>query len=53
MAQPFRDLGRTAMARLLAQLDGATGDGDSMLPVELVTRGSCGCPDPAGGEVSR
>jgi LacI family transcriptional regulator len=62
MAQPFAELGRTAVARLLERIgDGTTGGSgmdaaaagsdDSMLAVELVRRGSCGCDDPPGGGV--
>lgn len=52
MAQPFADFGQTAMDRLLALMDGAPVE-SSVLPVRLVARGSCGCPDPPGGEVDR
>ncbi len=49
MAQPFAEIGRTAMARLLDRLDDPQADSaDSLLPVRLVTRGSCGCDDPPG-----
>jgi len=62
MAQPFAELGRTAVARLLERIgDGTTGgvsrddaaaaSDDSMVAVELVRRGSCGCDDPPGGGV--
>lgn len=51
MAQPFADLGRTAVSRLLALMDGPdTGPEVSTLPVSLLVRGSCGCPDPPGGD---
>ncbi|MER5886774.1 LacI family DNA-binding transcriptional regulator [Streptomyces sp. NPDC001941] len=50
MRQPFEELGRTAVQRLLARIKDphapATRD---VLPVSLLARGSCGCPDPAGG----
>ncbi len=46
MAQPFAALGRAAVAHLLAQPAGPT----DVLPVALVKRGSCGCPDPPGGD---
>ncbi|MEV4539503.1 LacI family DNA-binding transcriptional regulator [Asanoa sp. NPDC049518] len=46
MAQPFADLGRAAVAHLLTQPAGPT----DVLPVVLVKRGSCGCPDPPGGD---
>lgn len=55
MAQPFAELGRTAVARLLASIETAgaqdaedVGDAGSdpvVLSVALVARGSCGCPD--------
>lgn len=52
MTQPFRELGRVAMARLLAHMAGAdTEAGSSVLPVELAVRGSCGCADPPGGDL--
>ncbi|WP_063978435.1 MULTISPECIES: LacI family DNA-binding transcriptional regulator [unclassified Kitasatospora] len=51
MRQPVEDLGRTAIARLLDRMKAPdlpiTRD---ILPVTLLARGSCGCPDPAGGE---
>jgi LacI family transcriptional regulator len=48
MAQPFAALGRAAVAHLLAQPAGPT----DVLPVALVKRGSCGCPDPPGGDLT-
>lgn len=51
MAQPFTDLGRRAIAALLDRLAGADASAhEEVLPVRLVARGSCGCPDPPGGE---
>ena len=51
MAQPFTELGRTAVARLIDRMDGPSDDPlVSVLPVRLIARGSCGCPDPPGGE---
>ncbi|MFC7309626.1 LacI family DNA-binding transcriptional regulator [Streptomyces monticola] len=54
MRQPFEELGRTAVRRLLARIrdpdQAATRD---VLPVTLLARGSCGCPEPAGGEPQR
>ncbi|WP_345629811.1 LacI family DNA-binding transcriptional regulator [Rugosimonospora acidiphila] len=51
MAQPFGQLGQTAVARLLDQMDDPEADPHiSVLPVTLVARGSCGCPDPPGGD---
>jgi LacI family transcriptional regulator len=52
MAQPFDLLGQTAVARLTQRWDAPEADSDiSVLPVSLVARGSCGCPDPPGGDV--
>lgn len=51
MAQPFADLGRAALSHLLAQIAGDASPAE-VLPVSLVARGSCGCPDPPGGEVA-
>jgi LacI family transcriptional regulator len=51
MAQPFDELGRVAVDRLLARITDPQGDsGVSVLPVHLTARGSCGCPDPPGGD---
>ena len=51
MAQPFTDLAHTALARLLERIDDRDADPyGSVLPVSLVARGSCGCPDPPGGD---
>ncbi|GBQ02648.1 LacI family DNA-binding transcriptional regulator [Streptomyces spongiicola] len=51
MRQPFEELGRSAVEWLLAKI------ADPALPVQrithpttLIARGSCGCPDPVGGE---
>ena len=49
MAQPFPELGRQALAHLLAQIGGETNAAE-ILPVSLVARGSCGCPDPPGDD---
>jgi len=49
MGQPFAALGRAALAHLLAQQAGTTAPTE-VLPVTLVRRGSCGCPDPPGGD---
>ncbi|WP_207782727.1 LacI family DNA-binding transcriptional regulator [Phytoactinopolyspora limicola] len=52
MAQPFADLGKAAMAQLLERIaDPEAAVSAAVLPVELVARGSCGCPDPPGGEL--
>ncbi len=40
--QPRIDLGRIAAERLLARLSGAADEGDTILPVDLVVRGSTG-----------
>ncbi|MHA6757049.1 LacI family DNA-binding transcriptional regulator [Streptacidiphilus sp. PAMC 29251] len=51
MRQPVDDLGRTAIARLLDRMkDPDLPPSRDVLPVTLLARGSCGCPDPAGGE---
>lgn len=51
MAQPFDELARAALTSLLARLaDPDAPASVSVLPVELIARGSCGCPDPPGGE---
>jgi LacI family transcriptional regulator, galactose operon repressor len=53
MAQPFADLGKHAIARLVARMADPDAEADvSMLPVSLVARGSCGCADPAGEDLS-
>ncbi len=46
VSQPIRELGRTAATRLLDLIDSPRGSGvavQTILPVELVVRGSCGC----------
>ena len=49
MAQPFAGLGQHAIALLTARLiDPATRAEVSVLPVEILTRGSCGCVDKPG-----
>jgi LacI family transcriptional regulator len=51
MAQPFDELARAALASLLARLADPDAPASlSVLPVGLVARGSCGCPDPPGGD---
>ncbi|WP_331767897.1 LacI family DNA-binding transcriptional regulator [Embleya sp. NBC_00896] len=51
MRQPVGALGRVAMARLSARMaDPDLAPSRDVLPVHLIARGSCGCPDPAGGE---
>ncbi|HEX6682597.1 MAG TPA: LacI family DNA-binding transcriptional regulator [Candidatus Limnocylindrales bacterium] len=44
MSQPFADMGRAALTHLLDQMNGESGPAD-VLPVSLMTRGSCGCAD--------
>lgn len=52
MAQPFAELGRAGMARLLERITESAGSvAESVLPVRLATRGSCGCADPPGGDL--
>lgn len=52
MVQPFRTMGRVGMARLLERMTDGDGETDaSILPVRLAPRGSCGCPDPPGGDL--
>jgi LacI family transcriptional regulator len=53
-AQPFRELARAAVDRLLDRIADPLGDGaagTAVLAVTLVRRGSCGCDDPPGGEL--
>jgi LacI family transcriptional regulator len=51
VAQPFADIGRAAIAGLLERINRPAGRSvTAVLPVTLVRRGSCGCPDPPGGE---
>ncbi|MCY0939807.1 LacI family DNA-binding transcriptional regulator [Streptomyces antarcticus] len=52
MRQPFEELARTAVQRLLGRMkEPDLPPTRDVLPVTLLARGSCGCPDPAGGEV--
>lgn len=49
MAQPFDAIGNTAVAGLVDRITEPTIPADTtVLPVTLVARGSCGCPDPRG-----
>ncbi len=51
MVQPFTQLGRTALDRLLDRIEDPDADARTcVLPVTLLARGSCGCADPPGGE---
>jgi LacI family transcriptional regulator len=51
MMQPFAELGRQGIDVLLGRIaDPDSGPQSVVLPVALVARGSCGCPDPPGGE---
>jgi LacI family transcriptional regulator len=53
MTQPFADLGRIVVAQLLGRMEQPdAAPAVTTLPVRLVARGSCGCPDPIGGEES-
>jgi LacI family transcriptional regulator len=53
MTQPFAELGRAAVTRLLDRMDRPEAAAElTTLPVSLVARGSCGCPDPSGGAES-
>ncbi|MBK8445859.1 MAG: LacI family DNA-binding transcriptional regulator [Micropruina sp.] len=45
VAQPVRQLGRVAAARLVARIDGLPTDDCTELATTIVLRGSCGCPD--------
>jgi LacI family transcriptional regulator len=54
MAQPFTELGRQGIAALLDRIAAPHSDPrETVLPVSLVARGSCGCPDPPGGDHDR
>jgi LacI family transcriptional regulator len=49
MAQPFDAIGSTAVAGLVDRITEPAIPADTtVLPVTLVARGSCGCPDPSG-----
>jgi LacI family transcriptional regulator len=51
MRQPFDELGRSAVEWLVAKIaDPALPTQRITHPTTLVARGSCGCPDPAGGD---
>ncbi|GAA2780571.1 LacI family DNA-binding transcriptional regulator [Crossiella cryophila] len=50
VSQPIAELSRTAV-RLLLDAEDPVGK-RIVLPVSLLRRGSCGCPDPAGGGCS-
>lgn len=51
MVQPFDEIARTAMALLANRIAGGDVPSEpTVLPVSLLARGSCGCPDPPGGE---
>jgi LacI family transcriptional regulator len=57
--QPIQELGATAFDVLYSRISGTAGEADVVLPVRLIVRESCGCPQPparsaasgAGGEV--
>jgi LacI family transcriptional regulator len=49
MAQPFGDIGTTAVAGLVERISQPSTPAETtVLPVTLVARGSCGCPEPSG-----
>ncbi|MCU1644542.1 MAG: LacI family regulatory protein [Nocardia sp.] len=51
MRQPFESLGRSAVEWLLAKIaDPALAPSRITHATTLVARGSCGCPDPLGGD---
>lgn len=51
MRQPFEDLGRSAVEWLLAKIaDPELAPSRITHDTTLVARGSCGCPDPPGGD---
>ncbi|MFC7587930.1 LacI family DNA-binding transcriptional regulator [Nonomuraea antimicrobica] len=51
MRQPFDELGRSAVEWLVAKIaDRELAPRRIVHPTALVARGSCGCPDPAGGD---
>jgi LacI family transcriptional regulator, galactose operon repressor len=51
MAQPFDQLGRESLGVLLGRIDQPDqAVSRTVLPVTLVRRGSCGCPDVSGTE---
>ncbi|HEY2795900.1 MAG TPA: LacI family DNA-binding transcriptional regulator [Micromonosporaceae bacterium] len=53
MTQPFAELGRIVVAQLLARMEQPDAEpAVTTLPVSLIARGSCGCPDPIGGDES-
>lgn len=53
MRQPFEELGRSAVEWLLARIaDPAQPPVRIVHPTTLIARGSCGCPDPAGGDAT-
>lgn len=49
--QPVEALGEVAVAQLLQEITEPGKEPSTMsLPIQLLVRGSCGCPDPPGGE---
>lgn len=51
MQQPIIELGRAAVDALVNRIVHPGADSAvTVLPTRLVARGSCGCPDPPGGE---
>lgn len=51
MQQPFALLAKESLAQLLERMADPDHESQtSVLPVSFVARGSCGCPDPPGGD---
>jgi len=49
MTQPFAEIGSTAVAGLVGRIAEPSIPAETVvLPVTLVARGSCGCPEPSG-----
>lgn len=54
VAQPFDDLGREALARLIERIkEPGRKPTSTVLPLTLVRRGSCGCADPVDATPDR
>ena len=51
--QPIEQLGATAFDVLYARISEGTGGADTLLPVQLIVRESCGCAHKPGAELSR
>ena len=48
VSQPLKQMAELTVERLIEQMHNAPTTTCDVLPVELVVRGSCGCPEPAG-----